>query len=127
MKETIICSAIYINDGQVHIDQPTNINEGYIISGRRHNNCYAAVLSIYKTIFGEEGKKRMEEMFKTVNHKQRDQGFITSLNRYVDRKEGMVIAKRENQLLNSALHEGLEDRLLTSEDLFPCNWEDFSY
>jgi hypothetical protein len=118
--EKIICSAIYISDGKQHTDQPTNIETGFVISGRRHNNCYA----VLKSLLGKEG---MERILNDVKQTRDDQGFITSMNRYVNRKEAMVIAKRENQLLVPKLHQDNEDSILTSEDLFPMDWGSFKY
>jgi len=117
--EYIICSAIFINDNTVNEDQPTNIEKGFVISGRRHHNCYATL----KAIVGKEG---MDLLLQLTNHSNKDHGFITSLNRFVDRKEGMVIAKKENQLLVPSLHsEGGGE--LTSEDLFLMDYATMKY
>jgi len=123
MKETIICSAIFINNGKEHNGQPTNIKTGYIISGRRHHNCYATLAAI----MGGTEEMLSSNILSNANHSNKDQGFVTSLNRYVDRKEGFVIAKRENQLLAPSLHDHEGEHILTSEDLFPCDWESFKY
>jgi len=46
------------------------------------------------------------------------QGFLTNLDRFVDRKEAMKIAKSANQLLRPEFHEDNDDAILTSEDLY---------
>lgn len=105
MKEYIICSAVHFNDGKVHQDAPDNMVTGFVVGGRRHHNCFGAVVALI-------GKAEMDKLPVIP-------GFLTNLNRFVDRREGMVIAQREGQLLMPSLHEGLSDRLLTSEDLYP--------
>lgn len=111
--EYIICSAIHFSDGKTYDHQPKNIESGFVISGRRHHNCYSTLQAIGASL-GMEGIVR--------NHIERidrdNQGFITNTNRYVDRKEGMRIAKAANQLINPKLHSDNEDSILTSEDLY---------
>lgn len=53
-KEFILCAAIYINDGKKHSQQPVNIKTGYVICGRRHNNCYQTIKSITGRTANEE-------------------------------------------------------------------------
>lgn len=40
INEHIICAAIWINDKIKHQQQPTNVEIGFVVCGRRHNNCY---------------------------------------------------------------------------------------
>jgi hypothetical protein len=105
-KEYIICSAILYDDGKVHVHQPKNIETGIVICGRRHHNCIhtAAIL------LGERYDKKLID--------RANQGFLTNLDRFVDRKEGMQIAKKAGQLINPALHKDSDDAILTSEDLY---------
>ena len=119
MKEFIICSAIYINDGEKHTDQPTNITTGFVISGRRHNNCYATIKSLKGV--------NWEEYLNLVDHTDEQQGFITSLNKYLNREDAFIMAKENNQLLFPKLYGKNQKNILTSECIFPTNWEDFSY
>lgn len=102
-KEKILCAAIYVNDGKEHIHQPKNITTGFVVAGRRHHNCYYTLSlmgeGVSKLMVGREG-----------------QGFITSANRYVDRKEAFVIAKEAEQCLQPDLIN--ENIGLTSEDLY---------
>lgn len=114
MKEVIICSAIHFNDGKKHEHQPKNIEEGFVICGRRHHNCYAILSAIANSI-GLEDKIRT-----LIDKTDRDkQGFLTNSDRFVNRKEGLIIAKKANQLLVPSLHDTDDpDGILTSEDLF---------
>lgn len=45
-KEFILCAAIWINDGLKHEQQPENIETGFVVCGRRHNNCYQTIKSL---------------------------------------------------------------------------------
>ena len=79
-KPYILCAAIWFKDGQKHIHQPRNINEGIVVCGRRHHNIYLTVADILKKDYKE--------------HTFDDgvQGFLASDDRFVDRKEGGQIA-----------------------------------
>jgi hypothetical protein len=114
MKEFILCAAIWINDNQKHEQQPENIETGFVICGRRHNNCYQTITDL---------KGDINEYFKSLNisdeYYREHQGFITSMDRYVNRKEGWKIAKENNQIqygLNAS--ENGEDSILISENLY---------
>ena len=76
----IICAANLFKDGQKHIHQPRNIDEGIVVCGRRHHNIYLTVADILKKDYKE--------------HTFDDgvQGFLTSDDRFVDRKEAGQIA-----------------------------------
>jgi hypothetical protein len=77
-----------------------------IISGFRHSDCYATLTEVAR--INDDYLPQRE-----------DQGFLTSLNRYVDRKEGWQIAKRNNQIrygLESS--ENGDESLLISENLY---------
>jgi hypothetical protein len=112
-SEFIICSAIWFDDGKEYTHQPKNLTRGFVVAGRRHHNCYSTLQAIGSSL-GLEGIVR--------NHIERidrdKQGFITSLNRYVDRKEGFKIAAAARQLINPELHSHQENPILTSEDLW---------
>ena len=75
----IICAATWFKDGQKHIHQPRNIDEGIVVCGRRHHNIYLTVADILKKDYKE--------------HTFDDgvQGFLTSDDRFVDRKEGDLV------------------------------------
>ena len=76
----ILCAAIWFKDGQKHIHQPRNIDDGIVVCGRRHHNIYLTVADMLKKDYKE--------------HTFDDgvQGFLTSDDRFVDRKEGGQIA-----------------------------------
>ena len=82
----ILCAAIWFKDGQKHIHQPRNIDEGIVVCGRRHHNIYLTVADILKKDYKE--------------HTFDDgvQGFLTSDDRFVDRKEGGQIAFDAGQI-----------------------------
>lgn len=113
-KEYILCAAIHFNDGKEHVHQPVNISSGFVVVGRRHHNCYGTLASIGLAICLEDRVRMM------VNKADRDhQGFITNLNRYVDRKEGWKIAKAAGQIkIGFEASESGEDSILISENLY---------
>lgn len=95
-KEYILCAAIwYANYDTVH--KPHNVDSGIVISGVNHAQC----IGVFNQL---TGKRTPEET--TI------QGFITSKNRFVDRKEGSAIAFNANQTKE-------DDGCLFSEDLYP--------
>jgi hypothetical protein len=104
MSEKIICAAIYIDDGKAHMHQPKNIPTGFVIAGRRHHNC------IYISTLLDDPNNVIR-----IKVKQRDtQGFLTSEDRFVGREEALIIAKRENQVIQPEL----VSEILISEDLY---------
>ena len=100
-KEYVLCSAIYFDDGIKHEQQPKNIKTGYVICGRRHHNCFATA-------------HLLDPEHNYIKH-EKEQGFLTNLDRFVDRKEGLKIAVESNQVLD--INEVRGDRLY-SEDLY---------
>jgi hypothetical protein len=117
-KEFILCAAIWWNDDQKHQGQPKNIDLGFVICGRRHSNCYAILStlvgldeSIKEKVMAIENKMRPDDYRKS-------QGFITSLDRYVDRKEAWLIAKAANQIQFGLSSANDKDNELISENLY---------
>jgi len=111
-QEKIICSAIHIYLTDKFEKQPIGIEQGFVISGRRHSDCYA-ILDCMSMLSGFTNKV-VKELVNSILRKH--QGFITNHNRYVNRKEAAIIAHKANQMLQPAFYcEGYE---LTSEDLF---------
>jgi hypothetical protein len=113
-KEYILCAAIWINDKQKHGQQPVNIEMGFVICGRRHNNCYQTIKNL---------KGNVNSYLKSLNISKDDyrehQGFITSFDRYVNRKEAWKIAKANNQIqIGLTTSENEEDSILISENLY---------
>lgn len=94
MKEYIICSAAYWNDGKKREHQPKNIDMGIVVCGRRHHNCITTISE-----------------FKTSNSVRVIQGFLTNTDRFVDRSEAAVIAFKSGQV------DKLKKKLF-SEDLY---------
>jgi hypothetical protein len=92
-KEFILCAAIKWGD--------------VIVSGYRHRDCYKT-LDALKSDIPEETYPGRE-----------DQGFLTSKNRYVDRKEGWKIAKENNQIkFGKEFSDNGDDSELISENLY---------
>ncbi|MGL6120671.1 MAG: hypothetical protein ACRC0V_09220 [Fusobacteriaceae bacterium] len=113
-KEFIICAAIWVNDKKKHKQQPTNIEIGFVVCGRRHNNCYQTI----KDLKGDL-KTYFESIDISEDNYREHQGFLTSLDRYVDRKESWGIAKSNNQIqFGLTASENEEDSILISENLY---------
>src|SRR5688572_16192142 len=79
-EEYILCAAIHFKDGKDHLHQPVNIQSGFVVCGRRHHNVYLTV-----------------SIFQTERVLDDEQGFVTSKDRFVDRKEGGEIAFKVGQ------------------------------
>ena len=93
-EEDIRCSAIWFQDGVEYPHQPRNVESGYVLCGLRHHNCIAN-----RFVVG------MEKIPDSI------QGFLTSRDRFVDRKEGAKIALQQGQIEQ-------EVDILFSEDLY---------
>jgi len=93
-EEDIRCSAIWYQDGGTYPHQPINIKNGYVLCGLRHHNCIAN-----RFVIG------MEKIPNSI------QGFLTSKDRFVNRKEGATIAFNQGQIEK-------EVKTLFSEDLY---------
>lgn len=90
-NEFCICAAIQMPDGE-------------IIRGHRHNNCYDVVRS------RPNAESNRENIVAAV------QGFITSTNRFVDRKEAMRLQIAAG--IPSQFSRGYCGDILFSEDLY---------
>ena len=92
-KEFILCAAIMWGD--------------IMITGYRHGDCYETLYAFVGD-FSEQAEPGREH-----------QGFLTSKNRYVDRKEGWKIANENNQIKfgKKASDRGEESELI-SENLY---------
>jgi hypothetical protein len=112
-KEFILCAAIWINDNKIHAQQPDNIHTGFVICGRRHHNCYQTITDL---------KGDYNEYFKSLDMSDEDykklNGFITSHDRYVTRKEAFKIAKDNNQIVFGHCFDNDELNILISEHLY---------
>ncbi len=93
MKEKIICAAIQITE------------TGKIYYGHRHNHCLEAM----------NGELSWEMNRKEIRKVENTQGFVTTKGRFVDRKEALKIAFKNNQVISVSEIRGDS---LYSEDLY---------
>lgn len=104
--EYIVCAAIWWIDYPIIEDidsaRPANCDTGIVFCGHRHHNC----LHLQHAITG----KASYVMGKSI------QGFLTSKNRFVDRKEALEIALKADQINKNELGNPLIG--LFSEDLY---------
>jgi hypothetical protein len=96
--EYVLCAAIYFDDGKHYEHQPKNISSGFVITGRRHHNCYT-------TLFILSGKRSCD--YKNI------QGFLTSKDRFLDRVESYHLAVKSEQIKDDS-----EIKSLHSEDVW---------
>lgn len=101
-EETILCAAIHFDDGKQYNLQPKNIDSGIVLCGFRHGCIFPQI--------GGLARERHE-----LGIYERSQGFLTSRNRYVEREEALIIALKNNQVIDMSEIRG--DRLF-SEDLY---------
>jgi len=109
-REYILCSAIWYKDlpkvKETPDDStyPININKGIVFCGHRHPHCQYTMIAV-------TGKRSV-----TPEVGEYVQGFLTSLNRFVDRKEALIIAENANQIFHNIKLD--KEVGLTSEDLY---------
>lgn len=96
-SEIIICAALRTPSGQ-------------IIYGHRHHDCLRTWAAMYE-VGREHGKYTDDDKIAT----QRNQGFVTSKNRFVDRVEALQIALQAGQVLDKSR---IRANRLFSEDLY---------
>jgi len=89
-KEFILCASV--------------MYKGQIVSAHRHKDCH----KLLRALLGDECDESVG---------RESQGFLTSHNRHVDRKEGFKIAKANNQIIHS-MFDNDDEGILTSEDLY---------
>jgi hypothetical protein len=104
IKEYIICSAIHFNTKIKYVHQPRNIEEGLVICGRRYHNCFMTAFAL-------------NPEFKNTCESKITQGFLTNLDRFVDRYEGYEIAINAGQTKVKTTTMNSKPRLF-SEDLY---------
>lgn len=83
--EYILCAAIWFDDGKEYVHQPKNIETGLVFCGWMH-------ASIFTQIGGTIGERR------NLGIHEKEQGFLTSKNRFVDRSEAAKIALKSGQI-----------------------------
>lgn len=102
-SEHIVMAAIHYEDGIKREHQPTNVKSGIVVGGLRHTHC----LMTLHYLLGENYKVSLAG--------PRNQGFVTSNNRFVFRKEALTIAIKRNQLICNPHNPRIG---LFSEDLY---------
>lgn len=110
-KEYILCAAIWYKELPMVYPEilenrgfrPYNVDRGVVISGWRHSNCIYQMVAMtgLRSIPAEAGESV--------------QGFLTNLNRFVDREEGWNIAEAAGQINDRARGSS---QTLYSEDLY---------
>ena len=98
-KEYIYNACIWYRDLPTQKQLPNNIDKGIVVSGINHAQCLSTANAL-------TGKK----MFRLGYS---EQGFLTSHNRFVDRKEALKIALENEQVL----YKHGSQNILFSEDL----------
>jgi hypothetical protein len=96
--EYIICASIWFKDGISHKHQPKNVETGFVVSGRRHHNCFMIASICLADSYSEAKGTGV-------------QGFLTSKDRFVTRKEAGEIALAAKQITEPTT-------CLFSEDLY---------
>lgn len=82
-KEFILCAAVWVQDDEVHVHQPSNIHQGFVICGFRHG-----------FIFNTLGILDPE---RTYLRKRPIQGFLTNKNRFLNRRAAAALAHKAGQ------------------------------
>ena len=102
--ERIYCAAIWYKDLPTAKYMPTNIDKGIVVEGHRHAD-------IIRTMVNLLGKRTCTNGDDCAG--ESEQGFVTNKNRFVDRVEGLQIAKTANQIISDTTFKELY-----SEDLY---------
>lgn len=102
--ETIICAATHFDDGIEYPQQPTGVTTGRVYMGINHAMIFQLV--------GHSVAERI-----AMGLIEKEQGFVTSLARFVDRKEALRIATEANQIIQ----KNGSDNILFSEDII--DWD----
>jgi hypothetical protein len=109
MLEYITCAAIWYKEiklvKEIPQVRPINIDKGIVVCGHRHGHVIWTVVCLtgLRTVqFAEDG---------VGDH---EQGFLTNLNRFVNRQEAWIIAENANQIINVSGGKGT----LYSEDIY---------
>lgn len=96
-EEYVLCAATWFDDGKKYQHQPKNIKTGLVLCGFGHHAAFQQIGGLV----GERQKLGIHE---------KEQGFITSKNRFVSRSEASIIARKAGQI-----HIDIKE--LHSEDL----------
>lgn len=98
-KETITTAATWFKEQPTAILLPVNITKGVVVCGYSHAHILYAVNALLGTKQYQQGKQTT--------------GFLTSMNRFVDRKEAAIIALNSGQIEKLRYHTNQ----LFSEDI----------
>jgi hypothetical protein len=101
--EKILCAAIWYKEQPTAKILPTNVDKGVVVCGHRHPHCIHTFVAL-------TGKRSV-----LTECGDYTQGFLTDINRFVDRSEGLRIAINADQLLQAP---GLGKSILFSEDIY---------
>lgn len=106
--ERILCAAIFV---ETHTDEPprrsyTYPQTGLVFSGWRHGDCFTT-LNAWADLLSSKQRRQIGE----DQIAGRNQGFLTSTGRYVDRAEAATIAYTAGQIPTPK-------QTLFSEDLY---------
>ncbi len=118
VSERILCAAIWYKDLELKKDipikfyLPINIEKGVVFCGHRHVQCLYTKHVITGLRDAESG--------------EHEQGFLTSLNRFVDRREAFKIAYKANQIIGSIIDELHNDEVFKLIDENSCSKELYS-
>lgn len=102
-KPYVICAAVHFLNREVYQEQPKNIELGFVVAGRRHNNAFQTAFLLYGEDEVQENVRK--ELWIPIC------GFITSDNRFVTRPEAAEIAFEAGQTV-------VDKQFLISEHLY---------
>jgi len=98
LKTYVLCAAIWYDDGEKSPSNVHNIKTGQVILGYRHGNCYQILKQLYPD------RRYVKDCV---------EGFLTSNDLFIDRKQGAKLAYDQKQCG--------EVEILTSECLYTSN------
>jgi len=107
LSERIICAAVWYKEIPIKKEipyaytNPINCPIGLVFCGHRHAQCIYTKCVVTGLRDAESGEN--------------EQGFLTSKNRFVTREEALIIALRENQIMDI---KEIHGNRLFSEDLY---------
>lgn len=106
--ERILCAAIWVDTGKAEPPRSSYAypRTGLLFCGWRHGDCFTALAAWADGLRFWERRRLREQLA------GRNQGFLTSRGRYVDRDEGLRVARAAGQVGD------LVGGCLTSEDLY---------
>lgn len=92
-SEYILCASIHFDNGKTYPYQPQNINTGIVLNGHRH-------VCIFQqwAFFNTDVLKLDVTGRHNIGFYEKEQGFLTNTNRFVDREEGAKIAFAAGQI-----------------------------